>query len=125
MDITTHSYWVYQVLRQLFENGEFEDRWLVGHSGYTLKNWLMTPLTNPTTVPQRKFNKSIKKQGAFIECSFGVLKSRWCILYHSGGHLYYISKSGSYHHSMLCFAQYMSAGRKFDAHWRFLTGSTC
>ena len=39
-----------------FENDEFRDCWLFGDSEYPLKKWLITPLGNPATVEERRFN---------------------------------------------------------------------
>lgn len=72
-----------------FEQGEFGDCWLLGDSGYSLKSWLITPLSSPSTHQERKFNKVHRKTRCLIERAFGLLKSRWRILDHTGGYLCY------------------------------------
>ena len=72
-----------------FERGRFGEGWLLGDSGYSLKSWLMTPLTNPTTPRENNYNYAHKKTRSLIERAFGILKSRWRILDHTGGSLCY------------------------------------
>ena len=68
-----------------FENGKYADSWLMGDSGYPRKNWLMTPITQPATSAKCNFNEVHRKTRCLIERAFGVLKSRWQILDHTGG----------------------------------------
>ena len=74
---------------QHFDADGFGEGWLLGDSGYGLKKWLMTPFSNPSTLPEKKYNSSQKRTRCLIECAFGVLKSRWRILDHTGGRLCY------------------------------------
>ena len=59
-----------------FENGKNADNWILGESGYPLKNSLMTPKTQPATSAERNFNEVHRKTRCMIERAFGVLKSR-------------------------------------------------
>ena len=68
-----------------FENGKYVDSWLLGDNWYPLKNWLMTPITQPATSAERNFNEVYRKTRCLIERAFGVLKSKWKILDHTGG----------------------------------------
>ena len=68
---------------------EFGDGWLLGDSGYPLKAWLMTPISEPHSAAEKKFNKAHRKTRCIVERSFGILKSRWRILDHTGGTLCY------------------------------------
>ena len=75
-------------LRNRFANNEFGDScWLLGDSGYSLKKWLMTPFGTPISACEKKFNLLHRKTRRVIEQAFGVLKSRWRILDHTGGSL--------------------------------------
>ena len=76
-------------LSSRFGNGDFENSWLLGDSGYSLKPWLMTPYAWPASDVERKYNLLHRKTRRLIEQSFGVLKSRWRILDHTGGSLCY------------------------------------
>ena len=63
-----------------FERGKFGDNcWLLGDSGYPLKQWLMIPFSAPPTSAERKFNVLHRKMRCLVERAFGVLKSRWRI----------------------------------------------
>ena len=49
----------------------------------------MTPIPIPATYAERNFNVVHRKTRCLIERAFGVLKSRWRILDHTGGSLCY------------------------------------
>ena len=76
-------------LSSRFENDEFGESWMLGDSGYSLKKWLMTPYPKPIIAAERKLNFLHRKTRRVIEQSFGVLKSRFRILDHTGGILCY------------------------------------
>lgn len=58
---------------------------LLGDSGYPLREYLMTPIMQPTTPAQHKYNKAHATGRVVIERAFGVLKSRFRCLHKSGG----------------------------------------
>lgn len=63
-------------------NGQ-QQSWLIGDQGYPLEPWLMTPITNPTTNQERKYNKIHASARNCIERAFGVLKTRFrCLSKH-------------------------------------------
>ena len=43
-----------------FENNELRNGWLLGDSGYPLLPWLMTPIINPQTMPDNRYNRKQK-----------------------------------------------------------------
>ena len=49
----------------------------------------MTPLSNPDSSQEQKYKTSHQKNRSLIERAFGILKSHWRILDHTGGHLGY------------------------------------
>ena len=51
--------------------------WLIGDSGYPLREKLMVPFNNPTAAGEKKFNKSLKRRRLVVKRTIGVLKSRW------------------------------------------------
>lgn len=51
--------------------------WLLGDSGYPLKVWLITPLGNPSTPQEERFQKAHCKTRNVVERAFGVLKQRF------------------------------------------------
>ena len=72
-----------------FERGLHGDGWLLGDSGYGLRRWLMTPINSPKTREERHYNEVHRRTRCLVKRSFGVLKSRWRILDHTGGTLCY------------------------------------
>ena len=49
-------------LYQNFENNSFSDAWLLRDSGYPLKKWLVTPLSNPVSSPEQKYKIAHQKK---------------------------------------------------------------
>lgn len=71
----------FSLIKTRFESGEFGDGFLLGDSGYGNKNYLLTPLLNPITEPQRNYNNAFKSaRQSTIECLFGRWKKRFSIL---------------------------------------------
>lgn len=65
------------LLRARFENNEFEEKYLLGDSGYPCRRYLLTPLNNPETEAERRYNSAHIKTRNTIERTFGVLKRRF------------------------------------------------
>ncbi|XP_062608636.1 putative nuclease HARBI1 [Saccostrea cucullata] len=59
--------------------------WLLGDSGYPLKEWLLTPFLSPANQHEVNYNDAHGKTRVVIEKSFGVLKSRFRCLHRTGG----------------------------------------
>ncbi|XP_066982183.1 putative nuclease HARBI1 [Macrobrachium rosenbergii] len=66
------------------ETGGIGEGWLLGDSGYTCSPWLLTPLSNPQTPGEHKYNRSQKKTST-SERRIGVWKMRFRCLLKSGG----------------------------------------
>ncbi|CAC5398924.1 HARBI1 [Mytilus coruscus] len=81
--------WANSSLSEMFEDGTIDHGWLIGDSGYSLRPWLLTPVLNPTTRNQQRYNASHMKTRSVVERSFGVLKSRFCCIDASAGTLLY------------------------------------
>ncbi|KAK0144348.1 putative nuclease HARBI1 [Merluccius polli] len=71
------------------EAGRVCDGWLIGDSGYALRPWLLTPLANPLTVREQRYNNIHGRTRSVVERAIGQLKSRWRCLDRSGGMLLY------------------------------------
>lgn len=67
-------------IRARFERGDFEDYTLVGDSGYAIKKYLITPLSNPVKRQEQLFNESQIRTRNCIERKFGQWKRRFPIL---------------------------------------------
>ncbi|XP_048237143.1 putative nuclease HARBI1 [Haliotis rufescens] len=68
------------------------DGWLLGDSGYACRPWLLTPLSNPQTPPEEKYNRAHCRTRNTVERAFGVLKSRFRCLGKTTGCLMFTSK---------------------------------
>ena len=62
------------------ENTPFHG-YILGDSGYPLRQWLMTPLANPVSVPQQAYNRAHKKTRVCIEHAFGRWKRRFNLMH--------------------------------------------
>ncbi|XP_045499379.1 putative nuclease HARBI1 [Colias croceus] len=79
---STHDSAIYQNSHTFrkFERGDFTDSYLLGDSGYPLKNHLLTPYLNPMTRGQQKYNEAHIKTRNVVERQYGVLKRRFPVL---------------------------------------------
>ncbi|WAR04489.1 HARB1-like protein [Mya arenaria] len=62
---------------------------LLADSGYPLTTSLLTPLANPVTPAEARYNNAQSKGRMVIEQSFGILKGRFRCLHKTGGVLSY------------------------------------
>ncbi|CAH2088923.1 unnamed protein product [Euphydryas editha] len=46
------------VLKMQCEEGLFGKRWLIGDSAYPCTSYLLTPLINPTSLPEHRYNEA-------------------------------------------------------------------
>ena len=51
--------------------------WILGDSGYPLKEWLMTPINNPRNRQEENYNRAHCRTRNVVERAFGVLKARF------------------------------------------------
>ncbi|XP_071802814.1 putative nuclease HARBI1 [Asterias amurensis] len=64
------------LLGQMFTDGRLQGT-LIGDTGYALRPWLMTPVTEPATNADRRYNRSHRRTRVKIEQLFGQLKRRF------------------------------------------------
>lgn len=57
------------------------DGLILGDSAYPLRDWLMTPLLNPQTAQERRYNAAFKCTRATVERCIGVIKRRFHCLH--------------------------------------------
>ncbi|KAJ1110437.1 hypothetical protein NDU88_007788 [Pleurodeles waltl] len=62
------------------------------NSGYPNLSWLLTPVRNPRTKVEERYNEAHGRTRRIIECTFGLLKDRLRCLHLTGGSLYYSRK---------------------------------
>ncbi len=88
---STHDSFIWNTcaLRQKFVAGEFGSFFLLGDSGYAQRPWLMTPVRNPATPAQVRYNNKHTGTQFKIENAFGIWKSRFRCIDKSGGALQY------------------------------------
>lgn len=67
-------------LLQILTRGDFGRGVLLGDGGYACRRFLLTPLLNPTTPAQLKYNDAHKQTRNTVERQYGVWKRRWNVL---------------------------------------------
>ncbi|XP_031329213.1 putative nuclease HARBI1 [Photinus pyralis] len=67
-------------LRARLEQNEFDGCVIVGDSGYAVKPYLLTPLSNPHTREENLYNESQIRTRNVIERCFGIWKRRFPVL---------------------------------------------
>ncbi|KAJ1161428.1 hypothetical protein NDU88_001914 [Pleurodeles waltl] len=65
---------------------------LASDSGYPNLSWLLTPVRNPRTRAEERYNEAHGRTRRVIERTFGLLKARFRCLYMTGGSLFYSPK---------------------------------
>lgn len=79
---SVHDATIFQHSRlcQRLQAGEFHSGILLGDSGYPIKKYLLTPLLNPTNVPEERYNNAHVRTRNIVERVFGVWKRRFSVL---------------------------------------------
>jgi len=76
-----------RILRESALFADFEGQpkplsgYFLGDSGYMLRDWLLTPVTNPRTASDQRFNDVHSITRATVQRCIGVLKRRWHCLH--------------------------------------------
>ncbi|XP_037795739.1 putative nuclease HARBI1 [Penaeus monodon] len=92
------------IIRIRFEAREFGENYRLGDSGYPLKPYLWTPLLNPRRPGEIRYSRSHTRTRVIIEQTFGILKSRFKCLQHSGRTLQYDPVSAPKLQLLVCFS---------------------
>ncbi|KAJ1126880.1 hypothetical protein NDU88_005286 [Pleurodeles waltl] len=74
------------------EEGDTVEAVDVDDSGYPNLSWLLTPVRNPRTRAEERYNEAYGRTRRIIERTFGLLKARVRCLHLTGGSLYYSQK---------------------------------
>jgi hypothetical protein len=81
--------WNSCTLKRRFVAGDYGNFVLLGDSGYAQRPWLMTPVRNPMTPAQLRYNGIHTGTRFKIENTFGIWKSRFRCIDKSGGAMQY------------------------------------
>uniref|UniRef100_A0A671X6W2 Putative nuclease HARBI1 n=1 Tax=Sparus aurata TaxID=8175 RepID=A0A671X6W2_SPAAU len=79
--------WANSAVGQKAGRGEFGRSILLGDSGYPLRSYLVTPVTNPATPQEERFNEAHTRTRTKVERVFGIWKSRYRCIHRSLGGL--------------------------------------
>uniref|UniRef100_UPI0037E7C3B6 putative nuclease HARBI1 n=1 Tax=Semicossyphus pulcher TaxID=241346 RepID=UPI0037E7C3B6 len=79
--------WANSAVGQKAGRGEFGRSIFLGDSGYPLRSYLVTPITNPATPQEERFNEAHTHTRTHIERVFGRWKSRYRCIHRSAGGL--------------------------------------
>ncbi|KAJ1118075.1 hypothetical protein NDU88_006270 [Pleurodeles waltl] len=74
------------------EEGDTVEAVDVGDSGYPNLSWLLTPVRNPRTRADKRYNEAHGRTKRIIERTFGLLKARFWCLHMTGGSLFFSPK---------------------------------
>ena len=79
--------WRQSGINQMINSGEIAtiNGWFLVDSGYPLRQNLITPILSPTTVGDRRYNRTFLNTRKTIECTYGIWKSRWRLMDNTGG----------------------------------------
>lgn len=67
-------------LKYRVDSGEFGQLYILGDGGYKASSYMLTPLLNPITRPQKLYNESQIRTRNVVERCFGVWKRRFPVL---------------------------------------------
>ena len=67
-------------MKTKLERGVFGRFFLIGDSGYANKNYLLTPIANPVTEKEKKYNKQHKCVRNQVERCIGIWKKRFPVI---------------------------------------------
>ncbi|CAG4991801.1 unnamed protein product [Parnassius apollo] len=79
---STHDATIFNnsILRAECDAGQFGNRWLLGDSAYPNKPYLLTPVLNPVSEAEHRYNEAHIKTRNTIERAFGVWKRRFPVV---------------------------------------------
>ncbi|XP_016117085.1 putative nuclease HARBI1 [Sinocyclocheilus grahami] len=79
--------WANSAVGEQVDREGFGQSLFLGDSGYPLRTYLFTPLTNPQTRSERAYNVAHVRTRNIVECAIGIWKLRFRCLHKSAGGL--------------------------------------
>ncbi|KAF7687865.1 putative nuclease HARBI1 [Silurus meridionalis] len=103
---------------KMFEEQEKHEGWLLGDHRYPLRKWLMTPVPNPDTPADFRYNVAHVSTHEIVDRTFRALQTRFRCLDGAKGYLQYSPEKCSHIIQACCVLHNISLQSGLDA-WTF------
>ncbi|XP_059376730.1 putative nuclease HARBI1 [Carassius carassius] len=103
---------------KLFEEQDNDEGWLLGDNRYPIKQWLMTPVQNPESPADYRYNLAHTTTHEIVDRTFRAIQTRFRCLDGAKGYLQYSPEKCSHIIQACCLLHNISLQSGLDA-WTF------